>query len=899
MENTPPTEKLSLFAHPLTFVVTHVVFPLLSALACAYLYWLTCDALEGPLAAKALAVLVASAAIPLSALGILLFRPKSMHAGLMFAFALVGFAFLYLSVPVLGEMARQVDSWIVGPTPLLALSSGLMPLVFSGLARVATANWRMRAGADALTSLLCLVAPPLAVYLVANISFRFFFRELKLSPLLQSIVAHALAVGFFLGTFIFFVGLLRLLHKISTALTRQSSDEARRLVAAVTFGLVLPLAGLALNLRIPFPADFANVWTWALAVFSGLVLFLPVRGGGWGLFFYFFKFVAAPFVLYFFVLFLPFLPLAIVAILAMGAGFLILAPTLLFRAWTRDVYAAYRTLRPRFSRTRLVAVALAGVVVLPLGFALEVERERRDVRTLLAWHTEEDFDLPPAPLPVSQKRAEQIMNGVNDYTFGAEIPFLSAWRTWRVYDGMYMADKLRNELNLRILGRRVDDVRDWEGRRRNWFAGGFFGFNTARRSPSRGVRGRWWRRPLQTEQFTAAAQPVGAADEAKYVVTVKPVATGESREFVADLALPAGAWIEGLRLKMTNGVWKTARPSERKAAEWVYDRITERFLDPSLVTLDTPTFGTLKVCPVGRDGREVELTIRLPSPAASPFVVTLNEKPVANPLYAPGADASLYTAEGAAVSVVPESWMAAHTNELVAVVKGAAEKFYADDPELLRKLRRRLRQAAASLAENANVEMPEFQFFCSATNETHVSAICTFSPSELETLWRELPGVASLDDRPLDGWFFLAREEGGGVAVPYRKGGGGAVVFANLKGATKVGGAWAAGAQAWELENKAFLKPALDVRRDLLDLTRTTGTLTTKSAYIVVETVAQEKGLKQKEMESLHGDKSLDFDESAAVKSGDAPGFLVLLAIFAAVLFFSRRWGAHRFAARR
>ena len=744
------------------------------------------------------------------------------------------------------------------------------------------------------------MGPPVAAFLVANISFRFFCRELKLSPLLESLVAHVLAVGFFLGTAIFFIGLLRLLHKLYDVLARCLPDNFRRFFGAVVFGLFLPLAGLALNLRVPFPADFSNFWAWALAVFSGLVLFLPVRGTALGLASYFLKFVAAPFVVYFFILFLPFLPLAIPAILAVGTGFLILAPTLLFRYWTRDVFAAYKSLRAAGrGRGALVAVALAGVVVLPLGFALDVERERRDVRALLAWHTEEDFDLPPAPLPVSQKRAEQIMNGVNDYTFGAEIPFLSAWRTWRVYDGMYMADKLRNELNLRILGRRVDDVRDWEGRSRNWFAGGFFGFNTARRSPSRGVRGRWWRRPLQTEQFTAAAQPVGAADEAKYVVTVKPVATGESREFVADLALPAGAWIEGLRLKMTNGVWKTARPSERKAAEWVYDRITERFLDPSLVTLDTPTFGTLKVCPVGRDGREVELTIRLPSPAASPFVVTLNEKPVANPLYAAEADASLYTAEGAAVSVVPESWMAAHTNELVAVVKGAAEKFYADDPELLRKLRRRLRQAAASLAENANVEMPEFQFFCSATNETHVSAICTFSPSELETLWRELPGVASLDDRPLDGWFFLAREEGGTVAVPYRKGDGGAVVFANLKDATKVGGVWAAGAQAWELENKAFLKPALDVRRDLLDLTRTTGTLTTKSAYIVVETVAQEKGLKQKEMESLHGDKSLDFDESAAVKSGDAPGFLVLLAIFAAVLFFSRRWGAHRFAARR
>ena len=114
-------------------------------------------------------------------------------------------------------------------------------------------------------------------------------------------------------------------------------------------------------------------------------------------------------------------------------------------------------------------------------------------------------------------------------------------------------------------------------------------------------------------------------------------------------------------------------------------------------------------------------------------------------------------------------------------------------------------------------------------------------------------------------------------------------MFANLKGATKIGGAWAEGAKAWELENNAFLKPALDVRRELLEMTRKTGTLTTKSAYIVVESAAQEKGLKQKEMESLHGDKSLDFDESVADKTGDAPGFLVLLLLFAPLALWWRR----------
>ena len=884
-------EKVSLFAHPLTFALTHVAFPLLATLACAYMYWLTSDALAGALATKALAVLIASAALPLSALGMLLLRPKSMNAWLMFAYAFLGVAFLYLGVPVLSDMASKVDNWIIGPTPMLAVFSGLVPPIFAGVARIATAEWRMGTAADVSTTLLCLISPPFIVYFAVNVLFRFhrFFGDMKLSPLLESIAAHATAIGYFLGCAVFFIGLLRILHKFFTVIARNMQEKTRRIAGAILFGLVLPLAGLALNLTIPFPADFANPWAWGLAVFSGAVLFLPARDDRLGLAGYLLKFAAAPFVIYFFVLFVPFLPLAIPAIIAVGSGFLILAPTLLFRYWTRDAYESYKALRPRFGRIRLVAMALAAAAVLPLGFAIDVEMERRDVKALLAWHTEEDFDAPPAPMPVSQKRAEKIMKGINDYTFGSEIPFLSAWRTWRVYDGMYMADKLRNELNLRILGKKIADERDWEGRSRNLFGGGVFGMNTARRSSSRGARGRWFARPDKTDMFTAAASPAEGADsDPAFTVNVKTTAEREGCEFIADLELPAGAWIEGMRLKMTNGVWKTARPSERKAAEWVYEQITVRRLDPSIITLDTPTSGTLKVCPVGKDGREVEFTVRLPSASASPYVAKLNGKPVDNPLYSADCAPALYAADGAAVSVVPDTWMSAHTNMLVAVSKGAAERYSAEDPELMRKLRRRLRQAAAQLAADATGVVPSSEFYCPTNEQLKVDIVQRLTQSELTTLCRELPGLEEFGDKPLDGWFFLDGEDGAKVAVPYRRNDGGAVVFASLKDATKIGGAWAEGAKAWELENKAFRKPALDARRELLEMTRSSGTLTTKSAYIAVETAAQEKGLKQKELESLHGDKSLDFDESTAEKS-DAPGFMILLALLAPFLLWLRR----------
>ena len=886
-------EKLSLFAHPLTFAATHIVFPIFATLACIYLYWITCDALEGVLASKALAVLLTSIAFPLSGLGLLMLRPKSMSAWFMFIYAFLGVAFLYLSVPVLFEMMSHVDNWIIGPTPMFAVFAGIVPLIFAGVARIATAKWKINTSADIMTSVLCLIVPPAALFLGMNIIYGF-FRDLKLSPLMESIAAHVMAVGYFLGSAVFFVGLLRLLHKLFTVVTSLMPESARRYGGATIFGLVLPLAGLSLNLTILFPADFSNLWAWGLAVFSGLVLFLPVRGNALGLASYFLKFVAAPFVVYFFVLFVPFLPLAIPAIIAIGSGFLILAPTLLFRYWTRDAYTAYLALRPRFSRTSLVLVALVGVLVMPLAFVVDVEMERSDVKVLLKWHTEEDFDLPSAQMPVSQERAEKIMKGVNDYTFGAEIPFLSAWRTWRVYDGMYMADKLRNELNLRILGKKVADERDWEGRARNLFAGELFGTNTARRSPIRGASRRWFGRQIRTDVFTVEAKPSGNQGE-RVAVVVKPVAKNEGQEFIADIALPAGAWIEGMRLKMTNGVWKTARPSERKAAEWVYNKITEQLLDPSIVMLDTPTTGTLKVFPVGKDGREVELMVRLPSADVSPYVVMLNGKPVANSLYSSG-DA-IYTADGAAVSVVPATWMGAHTNELVAASVGEVEKFDIDDPDLMRKLRRRLREASKAMARDCSGVMPNIEFEMRKDNlSERVDILSTniLSKADLTILRRELPGLESLGDRPLDGWFFLDGEDGGKVAVPCRWKDGGAVVFASLKGAAKIGGAWAEGAKAWELENKAFLKPALDARRELLDMMRKTGVLTTKSAYIVVETAAQEKGLKQKEMESLHGDKALDFDESTADKTADAPGFFILLLFFAPFLLWRRLRSAQK-----
>src|SRR3954466_2192515 len=93
----------------------------------------------------------------------------------------------------------------------------------------------------------------------------------------------------------------------------------------------MPLAGLILNITIPFPVDFQAAEVYVLTVANALVLLFAVWTGGsrprlsWHL-----LCVTFPFALYFFIVFLPYIPLSVLAVIVMGAGMLVLTPILLF-----------------------------------------------------------------------------------------------------------------------------------------------------------------------------------------------------------------------------------------------------------------------------------------------------------------------------------------------------------------------------------------------------------------------------------------------------------------------------------------------------------------------------------------------------------------------------------------
>ena len=253
----------------------------------------------------------------------LLVGPKRIGIVTELGFALTIVAFAYLAFPVMGAAAGRVDSWIIGPTAFLSFFIGIVPPIFAGLARIATANWKMNFGADLVVTVLLAIGGPFGAYVVIQVAEAIWRSTWKnghtLSETAAAVTGHVAAVGVVLGTLLLFTGILRLMHLVSGRFLSRDADS-RRIVTALFFGLVFPWAGLALNLRIPFPADFANPWPWVLSAVTTLAMIVETKPSRGGLALWFLKLAMAPFVLYFFLLFVPFLPLAVLAILAMGAG---------------------------------------------------------------------------------------------------------------------------------------------------------------------------------------------------------------------------------------------------------------------------------------------------------------------------------------------------------------------------------------------------------------------------------------------------------------------------------------------------------------------------------------------------------------------------------------------------
>ncbi len=476
-----------------------------------------------------------------------------------------------------------VAPWMLPETEIVYYQFALiMPALFYFGFRLACFEAPVRRSTDTALSLAAFVLVPLAWFLLFQL-IRLVCRNW--SP---HRFPETLAIVFFTVSTVFvLMAFLRLLLLIYNWLQEKAWS---RLAVPLAAGLLAPLGGLILNRYIPFPCDFQSTGVYVLTVINGLVLLIPSpplsAGGATAL--WLLRSALYPFSLYFFVVFLPFMPLSLLAMLACGAGFLILAPTLLFVIHTQTLLAEGAAVAARWGRTLTITAFSLCLLLIPLGFTLRAVADRTALHRAMTVAFSPDYASGRTGL--NRPATQRALAHLRDMKDGIYLPFLSDYYNALVFNGMVLPDDKMQTLHRMFFG--ADAPKPGKG--------GEWSLLMAPRARSRGWRGARTTpsRTIQFQDLTVEENQTNDLVRASLLLTLKNQGPADS-EFVTDIVLPDGVLVSGYWLDVA-GQRKPGRIVEKKTAQWVYHMIrdfTRR--DPGLLLFKTETQLTLNVYPFG------------------------------------------------------------------------------------------------------------------------------------------------------------------------------------------------------------------------------------------------------------------------------------------------------------
>ena len=539
------------------------------------------------------ALLLGAAAI----IGILYRQKREVGLTLCGGILLTGIGYLWFFTASMERLIpTTIADWMLPGSQIIYYQYALMmPALFYAGLRLACFPARLGKTADIGASLAAVIAVPLTWYIGLRV-----FDSLWhfINP--ETWMILTLAIG---STVILLIAFLRVLTHAYFALAAVSWGRPVMLFVA---GMIAPLGGLLLNSKIPFPYDFQSQYVYLLTCLNALFLLLPFtdREGrntlAWSL-----RCITYPFSLYFFIVFLPFLPLSLLAMIAGGAGFLILAPTLLFVMHTRALAEEARALRKTWGAARLLALFVVCTALLPVGLAGRALLDKQALRQALDTAYRPVF--ADGEVTINRAALKRTFKRMQDIKYGIYLPFITDSYDAIVLDGMILPDRKREYLETLFFGK------PFERQKKDSMFTDIFNPASMRRRDRNQNRVRLPPRDVQltgTECHTAAA---GGTTTTTIVLTLQNHSS-EGAEYVTDITLPDGVFITGYWLHI--GEERVpGRIFEKKAAMWVYHMIRDQTRrDPGMLTYNADRTVRLSVFPfAAAETRTTEIAFSYPT----------------------------------------------------------------------------------------------------------------------------------------------------------------------------------------------------------------------------------------------------------------------------------------------
>jgi hypothetical protein len=522
--------------------------------------------------------------------------------GLLIAPILFLWLFLYQSTSVI---PTSVTAWILPPEQVLYDQFAfLMPLMFYAAVRIACAEINMTRRIDWIVTAGLGIGIPLV--LAGFIRWAAGVNT----------VAH-LPVPLIIGIFVFAsivvtAGLLRLVVMAYLGVRRQGAIALG--IFSFLVGIAGPIGGLLVNREIPLPADFQALSIYVLALVNGGLLLLPnfrnplLHRAVWlG------QCLLFPFTFYFFLVFLPFLPLSLPAILAVGTGFLMMTPTVLFLVHGQRICDGYRDEIRDGGRIKPAIFALVALSILPGWYVVQAGLDRAVLRQAIDYVYSPNYQ-KNTQFPGNANLVHRSLEHLRDAKRGRNLPFLSRFYSWVVFDGLVLPDDKMNEIHRAFFGTDVPAVRTNPN--------GFFS-RPAVHPVTRATAA--VPHDVRLTKTTAEMQPDGNCHRATVSLQMENMADSVS-EFATTIELPEGVLVSGFWLHI-GSERVPGQVFEKKTALWVYEMIRDRTQrDPGVLLFTNPHTLELRVYPfASREQRTVEIEFLYPA-AMYPTIVIGGEK---------------------------------------------------------------------------------------------------------------------------------------------------------------------------------------------------------------------------------------------------------------------------------
>lgn len=378
----------------------------------------------------------------------LIFKDKlvSLYYGIIALTSYITFLYVY------GNYAEEIipssiPQWMVPDTMILYIGTFLMPTLAYSLFVLVTHFTPTEKESKAWKSFLMAISIPISWYLFSQLILPFW------KTVDAGFSTHAIIIFIIIGTLAFLFFLIRTVYILG--IKKATVWKKYQLAWKIPISIVLPLLGLAVNNGHLFNnfginnsgvfGNFNDYWFYLLAVLNGILICLPnLENKTYRLLLFIGRTITFAYTFYFFLIFLPFLPFSVVAIMAIGTGFLMLTPLVLFIIHINELYKDFTFLKTSFSNKLLSIILVLSFLVIPVFITASYVKDKTVLNETLNYVYSPDYSKEynidknslSKTLTVIKQHKEKNRGGI----FGTQLPYLSSYFNWLVLDNLTLSD---------------------------------------------------------------------------------------------------------------------------------------------------------------------------------------------------------------------------------------------------------------------------------------------------------------------------------------------------------------------------------------------------------------------------------------------------------------------------